>query len=50
MSKLTTNLNEKQLTDIGRAMERSGHENLEDFLRWATLSRTEQILSEKTEK
>jgi hypothetical protein len=47
MKNLTTPLDEKQLTDIGRAMERSGHTNLEEYLRWVALSKTSELLSEK---
>ena len=47
MKDLTTPLNEKQLTDIGRAMERSGHKDLVSYLRWATLSKTAAILAEE---
>lgn len=45
MINITTQLTDSELTDIGRAMERSGHTDLESFLRWALLEKKAEILA-----
>lgn len=45
---ITTKMNNEELTNIGRAMERSGHTNLADFIRWAVLNQTNETLKKST--
>lgn len=45
MRELTSKFTARQLTDMGRAMERSGHVELKDYLHWASLAKTREIIA-----
>lgn len=47
MINIITQLTDSELTDIGRAMERSGHSDLNSFLKWAVLEKKAEILAKK---
>jgi hypothetical protein len=44
---ITTAISDTELTNVGRAMERKGFDNIDDFLRWLVTTQTEAILHEK---
>lgn len=45
MNNIMTQFTETELTDIGRAMERSDFENLESFIYAAVIQKKEEVLS-----
>lgn len=47
MKNITTQFSDIQLTEFGRAMERSGFTDLASFICWAAQQQTAAILNEK---
>lgn len=45
MQTITTKFSEKELTDLGRAMERTGHADLNSFVHWAISKLTAEVLA-----
>jgi len=45
MNNITTQLSDKELTDLGRAMERTGFSSPEEYFRWAVMNQTQQALA-----
>jgi hypothetical protein len=45
MTTVTTKFTDEELTKLGRAMERSGHTSLEEFLVWAAQEKINATLS-----
>jgi hypothetical protein len=47
MQNITTTISDVDLTNLGRAMERSGHTNVQDFIKWAFMEKVTAILADK---
>lgn len=45
MIEITSQFTDEELTELGRAMERSGHTSAEEFFHWATMQQVRATLN-----
>ena len=49
MRDLTADMSDKELTDMGRAMEKQGFSDIREFLHWCAMEKTRELLEVGTE-
>lgn len=49
MRDLTADMSDKELTDMGRAMQKKGFSDVREFLHWCAMEKTRELLEVGTE-